>query len=475
MKKVGLLFFIIACIPFASAAQKVTIKGDAKDYVNSEINLWLNNDQISGLQKLITYDTVDANGFFSLEFNSKAIQYVTLKIGKNIASMYVQPNAVYDVIISPPDSSTYQNRNMEHDVKIAIKQTSKTEINALTMDYDKRFDDFLSVEYKSFVSRTPLPKIDSFRIAMHSFYSTVSNPYFNNYIDYSIAALEKNTKMSEKKLFSTYIANKPILYDHPEYMNFFNSFYKQKLQTMAGTKKGSDLFFIVNDRGSFVAAANVLRRDVFVPNDTLAELVLLKGLYETYYDGTFKKDGIKAILQQMTTESKVDEHKRIAANILNSFSKLQKGTMAPGFELPDKTGLTHSLDELRVKKYVYLMFFDRDCSACMEQMKVIASLKKTYGERIEFVSVSTDKTNTELKNFQLKNPKYDWLFVYDNTSGQLKKQYEIISLPAYFLISPEGKFIQVPAESPEGDIEQVFYDLTKVRSKLHGVGNKLNK
>ena len=93
-------------------------------------------------------------------------------------------------------------------------------------------------------------------------------------------------------------------------------------------------------------------------------------------------------------------------------------------------------------------------------------------KRFEFVSISTDKTNASLKNFQLKNPKYDWLFLYDNSLGQLKKEYEITTLPSYFLIGPDGKFIQVPAESPDEDIERAMYDITKIKSKLHNVGQK---
>lgn len=473
MKKI--LIFIVFFSPFLLGAQNVTIKGLAKTYEKREIGLWIYNDRISNTEKLLSYTTIDSAGNFLFEINTKEIQYITLKIDKHIASMYIQPDASYDVIVAPPDSSTYQNPNIEHDVKLSIRLNSKTEINSLTMDYDKRFDDFLGVNYADFLRRTPQAKIDSFRLAMTSFYSTVTNSYFSNYISYSIAALEKNTKMSDKKLSESYLRNKPILYEHPEYMNFFNSFYKQKLQNFALSKQGNDLFFIINDRGSFSAAVNALRRAPFIPNDTIAELVLLKGLNETYYDGTFKKPAIKAILRQVIQESKIAEHQKIAQNILSSFSSLQKGTAAPVFELPDKTGQTHSLDELRSKKMVYLMFFDKDCSSCMEQMKVIPSLKNTYGGMIEFVGVSTDKTNTDLKNFQLKNPKYDWLFVYDNTEGQLKKKYEIVSLPAYFLIGSDGNFIQVPADSPEGNIEQLFYDLTKLKSKLHGVGNKVNQ
>jgi hypothetical protein len=108
-------------------------------------------------------------------------------------------------------------------------------------------------------------------------------------------------------------------------------------------------------------------------------------------------------------------------------------------------------------------------------MKVIPALKKTYGERINFVTITDHRSNSELRNFLLKNPKYDWLFLYDNSHGKLKKDYEIVTFPSYSVIGPDGKFIAVHADSPEENIEQLFYDLTKIRNKLHGVGNKQNQ
>lgn len=473
MKKIFfsiLLFFTFACLQ----AQNVTIKGLAKTYEYKEIGVWVNNDFISNTQKQLTYSTIDSAGNFLLEFNSREIQYITLKIEKNIASMYIEPNGKYDVIIMPPDSTTYHNPNLEHDVVLSIKLNSKTEINALTMDYDSRFDEFLSVDYKSFVSRTPQSKIDSFKLAINNFYSTVKNSYFDTYVNYTIAALEEKTNMSRKKLYDSYIQKKPIAYNNPEYMNFFNTFYKQCVQNFSLSKEGTPLLFQINERGSFSGTMEVLKRNDFLQNDTICELVLLKGLYESYYDNSFKRPSIVAILQQITEESKIREHQRIAQTILSSFSKLQIGSAAPFFELPDKTGITHSLDELRNKKYVYVMFFDVNNTSCLQQLKIIPSLKKKYGERFTFVSISTNKTNSELKNFCLKNPKYDWLFLYDNTNGELKNNYEIKSLPSYFLINPDGKFIQVPAESPSGDIEQAFYDIVKPKAKIHGVGDKRN-
>ena len=120
------------------------------------------------------------------------------------------------------------------------------------------------------------------------------------------------------------------------------------------------------------------------------------------------------------------------------------------------------------------MFFDENCSSCLQQMKIIPALKKQYGERITFVSISTDKSNAELKSFCTKNPKFDWLFLYDNSAGKLKNDFEIRSLPAYFLIDPDGKFIQVPAESPDEDIDRAFFDIIKPNGNTHHVGDKKN-
>lgn len=473
MKKIFLFIFSFL-IHFVCQAQNVTIKGLAATYENQEIGVWVRNDYISNTEKQLTFSTIDSTGNFLLEFNSNEIQYVTIKIKKNIASMFIEPNVTYEIIVMQPDSTTYHNPNLEHDVKLSVRLKSKVEINALTMDYDKKFDDFLSVEYRSFVSRSAQAKIDSFKLAMHKYYEPVKNNYFEAYHTYTIATLEEKIQKSQKKLFASYLDGKPVLYSHPEYFNFFNTFYKQKLQSIALSEQGSAILFQINDRGSLNGTLAVLKTDDFLKNDTICELVLIKGLYESYYDGTFNRGSIVAILEQIIVESKIAEHQRIAKNILNSFSKLHAGANAPFFQLPDKTGRTNSLDELRTKKYVYILFFDANCNSCLQQMKVIPSLKKKYGARIEFVSISVDKNLSDFKKFCLQNPKFDWLLLYDNSGVELKNKYEIKSLPAYFLINPEGKFVQAPAEGPDGDIDRLFYDITKPKAKRHNIGDKTN-
>lgn len=471
--KYGIVFLLMICFSFLSVAQQVIIKGSAPSYEYKEISVWAVNDYISHTQRKLTYSIVDSAGSFVLEFSSKEIQYITLRIEKNIASMYIEPNATYEVIMHQPDSTTYHNKNLFNDVELSIKLKSKTEINALTMDYDKRFDDFTTFYYPNFVKRAPKSAIDSFKLAIQSYYSDVKNNFLNTYVNYSIASLEEKTNYSTQQLFETYLDKKPIQYTNPEYMNFFNTFFKQNLHNFSLTKSGAPLSFQINNRGSFKGAMLVLEREPFLKNDTIRELVLLKGLLESYYDNSFNKVSIVGILKQINEESTISIHQQIATNILNSFSKLKPGALAPFFNLPDKTGKTVSLDELRTKKYVYLTFFDNACSECLPQLKVISALKKTYGERIAFVSIMTSKNAGDLRNFCAKNPSYDWTFLYDN-NADIKDTYEIQSLPAYYLIDPDGKFIQAPAEGPNGDIDRAFYDIVKPKAKRHNIGSKKN-
>jgi peroxiredoxin len=475
MTKKYIASFFLFLIFVLSDAQTVKINGSAKSYQNKEIGVWVYRDYISNLEKQLTFSQIDSLGNFTLEFEIKEIQYVTLKIDKHIASMYVEPNEVYEVMINPPDSNTYHNPNLEQDVKIAIKLESKKEINALTIDYDKRFDNFLTSQYPAFVSRTPKGKIDSFKISMVEFYSKVQNDFFKNYITYSIAALEEKTYSSRKKLYAEYLHNKPILYNHPEYFLFFNTFYKNYLQNYSSSKKELAISYLINKHCSIDGVMNILKKDAFLENDTLRELVLIKGLYESYYDGAFAKDSIVKMLEQLNKMSLLPEHKLITQNILNSFSKLRPGLQAAFFELPDKTGITHSLDELRSKKYVYIVFFQTTCTACLQQMKVISSFKKKYGKQIEFVGICEDAKMKTFKEFCIKNPQYDWQLLFDNTGNSLKTNYELRSYPTYFLINPDGKFVQVPADGPEDYIDRTFSDITKPVTKKTKVGDKKNR
>ena len=53
---------------------------------------------------------------------------------------------------------------------------------------------------------------------------------------------------------------------------------------------------------------------------------------------------------------------------------------------------------------MYVQVFRTDCPDCIREMKLIEELKKTYDEKIEFVSISVDYDITKFEKFRLSYP-----------------------------------------------------------------------
>jgi thiol-disulfide isomerase/thioredoxin len=454
------------CTLFTVVAQNITINGFAPAYKGKDITLFTYADYISNTEIPVSTQTVSDSGIFNFSFQSDNIKRVLLRSGKQKANMYVEANRNYKVYLPARDTVRFVNANIEQSVDLTFAVTDTTEINALVIDYNQHFEKFWAENYQYFVQKKSRARLDSFELQMQSCYAWLDKPYFKSYITYNIAELDLNTFQSKTELAKKYIIGKPVLYDSYEYMSFFNKFFNHYLQSYALSKNGAALVEQINNKSNYEGCMNVLAGDKYLKNDTLRELVLIKGLSELYYVADFSRTNVQYILERIASTSKIVLHQSIAANIIRSFSKLQPGAPAPEFSLPDKSGKIVNLSDFK-GKYVYLDFWATWCTPCLQEMKLISTLKKKYGDKIVFVSISTDDDTLLVKKFMVKNPKYDWVMLHYGKGKKVKDDYEIKSIPSYFLINPYGNFTQSPALRPTQSIEATFSDITKKKS-----GNK---
>jgi thiol-disulfide isomerase/thioredoxin len=170
------------------------------------------------------------------------------------------------------------------------------------------------------------------------------------------------------------------------------------------------------------------------------------------------------MLEQAGRQTSVKMHKKIIENILNFIYKLSPGSDAPPFTLKNKKGELVSLKDFK-GKYVYLDFFATWCTPCMQEMKEIADMKKKYGDRVVFVSISTDEVEEDFKKFLEKNPKYDWIFLHFGIDKNIKNKYNIKALPTYYFINQEGKLVLSPAITPKQGFELTLQEMFQYKNK----------
>jgi peroxiredoxin len=239
-------------------------------------------------------------------------------------------------------------------------------------------------------------------------------------------------------------------------MNFLNAFLSNVLD---GAAASAEMKKQVNNIESLADISKYIGGLKYTGRDTLRELGIAKVLEMEFNDPSFKKEHLAGLLAAASTAFKTEENKKIAANLNYKFGRLLPGNTALPLSGTDMTGKTVSLGDFK-GKYVYVAFFRSDCRVCEEQFRLIADYKRKYGSKIEFLYVSIDKDPGEVKKFLERYPKTNWPVIV-TSDEKVKEDYGIVAIPLYYLITPQGTFMQSPAAEPGVDIEKVFDSILK--------------
>jgi peroxiredoxin len=185
--------------------------------------------------------------------------------------------------------------------------------------------------------------------------------------------------------------------------------------------------------------------------------VLIDGIIQLYNNPEFKKEKMVKVLDALSQHAATPNLKTAAANAKYMLTRNQAGTQAPDFEIRSHNNEIKKLKDFE-GKYIYLQFTDVNCLPCNSESKVVASLQQKYGDKIQFVTITINNDFEETREFVRRNG-YSWTFLIAGTEHKVLEDYNVKSVPEYFLIGPGGKFIQSPALRPDRGIERTFFDL----------------
>lgn len=446
-----------------ACGQNVTLRGIAGAHKGKEISVYLYDDLVTYSQSKIDADTVDARGNFELQLAVKKPQVALIRTNSLVGKIYLQPDFIYGIIFPAADSTRFIAGGTEQSVDIIVNGDS-TELNARIIDFNMLFDEFWQRHYQSFVVKKLHRELDSFQLQVNKRYEKVKLSYFRTYVEYSFALMNENTGRHRAFLAKRYLFDKPIEYDNYEYMEFFNQYFKQYLQKQTTTRNGNLILDAINTQGDYRHLDELLKADPVLKNDTLRELVAIKSLFELYYVPHYSKDKIRDMFAQASALTAIPAHKKIVSNILRNISNLLPGTKAPGFELLNARRDTMRLSDYS-SRYLYLNFFASWCTDCIEQFKKQEMLRKRYGDKIHFVSVSIDEDTNAFKSFVKQNPGFNWAFLHAGANKEVLSKYNVSAVPVYYLINPQGNLVQSPALKPDEGIERKFDELLKIKRR----------
>ena len=460
-RKTSLLTFLTILAASAAALAQVSISGNAPTYRNQTIAFYRYADLITNTEEELAKCDVDSSGNFKCNLKINETSFIYSNTGIYKLYLFVEPGKNYRIVLPEYEpKSEGQRLNpffRETDIHIGIEQIDPNDLNYLISSFDlafnENFDQIVLDAYAGIESIS----VDSLTTSLEKRFGQLSHPFFDVYRNYRYGLLKQLSLMQQSRSISKeYFANLPIRYNNPAYMELFNLLYDKYFLFFARADKGNNVFSNITNERSYTNLKNTLANDDVLANDTLMELVILKGLHDSFFDDKFSRKAMLTILDSVYTTTTVAEHLLIAENIRSKVTRLLAGFVPSPFKLYSIDGKLKSLSDFE-GKYVYLNFCTTTSYSCLQEFSLLQKLYEKHKVRLEIVTISVDRDISDLENFIMQTG-YQWTFLHYGNKPDIIKDFDIRAYPTYFLIGPDRRLILSPAPSPRENFEIQFFN-----------------
>lgn len=465
-------FILVAIIVGAIASKADTIPtqlyGNNAEYAGEIIKVYRYADLITNSKELLCVDTVDKSGDFHLSFKQTETHLVNVPLGIYNTVLYAEPGKQYKVVLPP--YQPVQKRDVLNpffkpvEIYLGLKEADSLDLNFMIAEFNDLYSTYIDSNYNHIFRNPKTANVDSVIKAIELLFSENSNAFFKDYRKYKYAWLKYVSYMRDYRyVIREYYHNQPFLYQNPAYMDLFNQLFANYLSFYMRKKEGQRLYSDIAMAKSPKFIKETFSNNMVLINDTLQELVLLKGLNDAFYADDFPVSNLLMTLDSVELQSKVLLHRQISENIKTKVLKAKAGYVAPAFELRDKNGVFRHSKEF-LANYVYLNFISLESFPCLQDLELLKILHEKHKTDFKIVSVCIDDDfNKAIKYFNDKG--YDWMLLSYRTQKGVTNDYKVRSYPSYYLIDPEGKLKLSPALSPGENFELQFYRIMQAEKR----------
>ncbi|MFS4474138.1 TlpA family protein disulfide reductase [Chryseobacterium sp. T20] len=455
-----IIFLILNQFAFEVTGQNSTkITGfvpEAKDSTWT-VELGIENPDVIYENRFTTIKTKTQNGKFSFDFEINKPKMVTLEI--NGHRLFFP--GVFCVLIEPMDSLDFSIKNMNKlglmDIGVTGKGKEKVDfvkaIIAATFPIYKSDPRKQSVQFTFETTDRKLNVIDSVYDFFPSNIDSLAKDIIRAYeydLILDIPLLTATKSDSSQYFFNKFIVDKKrmdillkkeVLNYYPYHVlanNILLSAYRnpaaQLGRTFIQNKPIEFAHLVVKQLGNNVPAKEYLLADLTVKT---LKAERLNGTSKNLYNYFKKNVSTNSIFYQEVE------------NLYKYFSSnLMPGQPFYNFELPDRTGKIHYLQDFK-GKVIVMDFWFNGCSGCLQMANIIDSLEKVFSPgKVQIISINVDSKKQWLAGIG-KYSSNKSLNLYTN---EQKTEHPLISYlnfntyPKLVVIDKKGQLAETPPD-----------------------------
>ncbi|MCF8463993.1 MAG: redoxin domain-containing protein [Flavobacteriales bacterium] len=466
------ILWLLCLMPLVSSGQYATIRGVAPLAIGKEIQLRVYDDPVSGKERILTKQTVDADGSFELKAVTNETQYAFLQVGQNCADFFIERDKTLELTFVPPakDPKKPEAFYERHFFTPKILGGKSAKMNEQVIQYNDSLDAFLEALYPTLVNRKSpaivAKGLEVFEKKISKQFSA-AEPFVKEYIKYSIAAVEQTFLSDRDRLFAKYLNDVKPQFNNPAYVDFLLQFHQGAVHKLAVVNRHEECKRVLAGKEAFaVLEQMLLEQEPFLEESSVRRMVLVEGMDGLFGQREFEDEHLIRALKQIAGFSSNAYLGNAAKNIAAKHEKLAKGKQAPEIVFKTVDGVEKHLSDFE-GTHVFLELTDAKNGYCQRETHVIPNLKEEF-KNIRFVTVCVGNSKIEMQSLQ-KRLSINWEFGGVEISSSLIDDYNVKSLPLFFIIDPKGKFYSVPAKDPSKGAQG---ELMSLSEKLKSEGRK---
>ena len=450
------IVILLSLISIQLDAQKSVLSGKAADYSSKEITFYTIPDPVLRQKHELATTKVASDGTFSVTIAVGQTIEIYSDLEKYCGTMIVEPGKNYTVTLPP---FSLRNSNEAHSSYfkpayywLGLPGTDSGDLNFAVRSFVTEFN-------AETVKKTiPIYQNQSKEVAneiiqrLEQKYASNQNEYFKTLKTYYFAELEYAVNQrTPEYIIKKYFATRPIHLTHPLYQRAFETMFTDFLRKQSQDIKNRKIVSDTN-LGNYLALVGFFESKGYTKE--FAELVVLKGLNDGYYSGSFAKEGVVKAVEMAQTTTTTAVLQSIAHQIKSKLTQLAVGVKAPVLKLSNQKKEIVTFDKFR-GKFVYLVFFDSRSSDCKAELDSIVAVEKRLRQVLCVMSVAVDDNfENAVKLWKEKN--YCWELLNGSKQRQLISSYDATITPAFYLIDPDGKLKLSQAPAPTKGFEPLF-------------------
>jgi len=425
-------------------ALETIIQGSIKGFDGEQIRLGHYQDYITFKKVFVATDEIE-NGQFQLKINLDDVKQLILMVEDKQTSLFAEAGQVYNISLSYSIENNAK-RAFEKYLDLKFSFPKANELNQRIKQFNADYQEFFADNYEKFVVNEASKAIEAFvkKQKGNEVYQTPT--FLKNYVRYALANLEDINKASTKNLEDEYLKGESVLIHHKEYMNFFRQLYAEDFESLLITKAAQPLLKAMMYEEDLKQSLALLKELKGFESQELTELYFINGLFDVYHKKTVNQKSNLSLLKSLSQEASTNDLRTLANSTRDQLELLAENKNAPDFNLKNTRGEEKSLADFRGKP-IYLSFWANWSILSIKELRLMQELEKKYGEKVHFVSINIDEELTA--NQKVKEEfNFNWEFLYGGNDYLLREQYEVKTVPVYFLIDEKGRLVQRYAPAP---------------------------